>query len=391
MYRAIIVAAVGLALAVAGPAAAQGDLRLNGGPDRFLILMQGHRLSSLSGSGLSSAFGVEVADVGGVNPVALGDFDRAAVGVTYQLETSIGEGYFAGIGYEPMNGARPQSAAVVLPLGDFAFGVSYTQRYVAQMDFGAIPVTTGGAPLQIEASQSARLETVSPQFTYRAALRDGGLLTLGARLGLGHARLEAEIDENASSFTDWGTQAALGVSYRRAGAYGLALYYESALRVGGTLPRFLPGPDLPSPIEGETIGYVTIPQADAIPARLGASVEIVGSPVLQVGADLTRVFWRDAWGGGEELRDNSEAAFWTRFGLSRSSAVSLGLLAQGRDRWNNGITEIYGYSGRAIYITLGAALTFGPARLDAVVADSRLLSGNEQRQTVVKAGASVGL
>ena len=42
-------------------------------------------------------------------------------------------------------------------------------------------------------------------------------------------------------------------------------------------------------------------------------------------------------------------------------------------------------------MTLGGAVTFDRLRLDAVLADSRLLSASFHRQTLVKVGASVRL
>src|SRR5690606_35510140 len=72
--------ALTFSLMLSGPVLAQGDAA-NNDPERFLILMQGHTMGSLSGSGPSSAFGVRVADVGGVNPAALGAFERPAAGL----------------------------------------------------------------------------------------------------------------------------------------------------------------------------------------------------------------------------------------------------------------------------------------------------------------------
>jgi hypothetical protein len=45
------------------------------------LLPQGQSLPALSGAGLSSAFGVSVADVGEANPAALGRFEQTEVGV----------------------------------------------------------------------------------------------------------------------------------------------------------------------------------------------------------------------------------------------------------------------------------------------------------------------
>ena len=230
-----------------GPVLAQGGAT-NYEPERFLILMQGHTMGGFSGSGPSSAFGVSVADVGGANPAALGTFERPAVGLAYQLETSVDDGWLGGIGYEPMNDARPQSAAVVVPLGVWAFGVSYNQRYAAEMDFDPIPVQSPENPeidpnLTYEATWTSRLETISPQIAYRSVLRNGNELAVGLRLGLGYGQYESRLDSATVSLADWGTQVALGVSYRRPDAYGLAVYYETRLTTAGRLAGSVAGSD----------------------------------------------------------------------------------------------------------------------------------------------------
>ncbi len=390
--------ALGLAL-LSTPALAQGDVVSSDDPDRFFILMQGFREGPLSGAGLSSAFGVSVADVGSANPASLSAFERPEVGLAYRFETSIPDGYVAGIEYQAMNGARPQSAAAVVPLGAWTLGASYSQRYAAEMDFGCIPRMTESDPNSDEiafcATQSARLETVSPQVAYRTALQTGSELTFGLRLGIGYARITSTIDSLEGSFSDVGAQVAVGVRYRKPGAFGLAAYYESALRVEGSATFEGEGPDptIGPTGEGELVGEIrNLGQfGDAIPARLGASAEVEVRPRVRLGADAAWVFWKGAWDSDEQFEDNAEAALWGRLDLSERALVSAGLRWQDRDRWDNGFEDIVDYSGRAIYLTAGGALTFDRLRFDAVVADSHLLSGQEQRQTIAKLGASVRL
>ncbi len=378
-------------LMLSGPLLAQ-DGAANYEPERFLILMQGHTVGSLSGSGPSSAFGVSVADVGSVNPAALGAFERPAAGLAYQFETPIEEGYIAGIGYDPLNDARPQSAAVVVPVGGFTLGLSYNQRYAAEMEFDPIPYQSPESPeidstLTYDVTWTSRVETISPQMAYRTVLRNGADLAFGLRVGFGYGQYENMdmVDSTTASLTDWGTQVALGVSYRVPDAYGLAAYYESALRVEGVLEREIRyGP-------GGAPMAISVPHADAIPARLGVSGEWAARPSLTLGADVARVFWRSAWGGSDTWRDQNDAALWARLDVSERALVSFGLLSQGRNRWYDEFDEIFDYSGRAIYMTLGGALELDRVRLDAVVADSRLLSADQHKQTMVKVGASVRL
>lgn len=379
-----------LLFAAAGVARAQGDIRTPS-PERFFILMQGYAAPNLSATGLSTTFGVGVADMGGSNPAALGAVNRPTVGLTYQLESSISDGYFASIGYDPMNGARPQSAGTAVPLGAWVLGASYAQRYAAEMDFGPVPSPTQGNPeidpvLTSEVRQFARLETVAPHVAYRATLTSGANLAVGARLGVGRVAFESLVDDETTSISDWGTQFAVGVSYRVPDGYGLAAYYESQLRVSGQTDRVV---RLPS--NGETRS-VTVPFADAIPARFGLSVEAEARPDLRLGADVAWVRWKAAWEeDSDQLKDQPELSVWAQRDLSAEALVSFGVMYRGRNRWDNGVDEAFDYSGRAVYLTAGGALTVGSLRLDMVVADSRLLSSENHRQTVVKVGASVEL
>ena len=389
-----------LAALSAAPAVAQIDIGTREDPGRLLILMQGFRDGALSGSGLSSAFDVSVTDLGSANPAALSGLDQATAGLAYRFETSIPEGYIAGIEYQAINGARPQGAAVAVPLGAWTVGASYGQRYAAEMDFGCITRTTKADPDggvdDYCLSQSARLETVSPQATYRRVFQNGSELAFGLRLGVGFAQSTAVIDSLEGSFSDTGTQVAVGVRYQRPGAFGLAAYYESALRIKGSAA--FEGEGL-EPVDqgGPTGGGIAVEVrdsdgqlGDAIPARLGASAEIEVSPRLHFGADAAWVFWKAAWDGNDQLKNNAEAALWGRLDLSERALVSAGLRWQDRDRWEE-FESVFDYSGRAIYLMLGGAVTLDRLRLDAALADSHLLSGESQRQTIVKVGASVRL
>lgn len=367
------------------PVLAQGDSP-NYEPSRFLVLMQGFAPGGLGGSGLSAAFDVPVANVGSVNPAALGAMERPAAGISYQVATAIDEAYVAGIGYGPMNGARPQSAAVAVPLGALVLGLSYDQRYAAETDFGCIPREFGPELEPYCAHATSRLETISPQVAYWSTFPNGGEVAVGLRLGFGYGQYESVVDTLAGSLTDWGALVALGASYRVPGAFGLAAYYESALRVEGVV-SYGGG----SVSEGAPPATHVVPHADALPARLGASAEWAATPALTLGADVARVFWKAAWNGSGRLKDDTDAALWGRLDVSERALVSFGLLSQGRNRWGDEFNELFDYSGRAIYFTLGSALTLGNVQLEAVIADGRLLSAEQHRHTIVKLGASVGL
>lgn len=394
--------ALALLLALPGLALAQGDF-VNSGPERLFILPQGFTAPALSGAGPSLAFGVTLGDAGRANPAALATFDRAAVGLAYQFETSVNDGWLGGIGYEAANGMRPLSAAAVVPVGAWSFGVSYQQRYAATMDFGEVPYQTVDNPeidpsTTFEIDWSSRLTTVTPQVAYRAELETGEL-AFGLRVGFGYGQFESEVRTEGGldpalvggeyeDFSDWGTQVAAGASYRADGV-GLALYYESALRVEGTRRgRFVLDPTIEEPV----VQTFDLPISDAIPARAAVSGEVEVRPGFEMGADVARVFWKDAWPeDADQMRDQIDASAWTRLRVSESGEASLGLSYQGRGRWGDDIEEAFDYSGRAIYLTAGGALTFDRLRLDAVVADSRLLSAEQHRQTLVKLGASVRL
>lgn len=402
MLVALRLAALVLLLALPSLALAQGDV-INSGPERLFILPQGFVASALSGNGPSLAFGVTLDDAGRANPAALAAFERAAVGLGYQFETSVEDGWLGGIGYEAANGARPQSATAVVPVGAWTFGLSYQQRYVATMDFGEVPYQTIDNPeidpaVTFEIEWTSRLTTVAPQVAYRVPLETGDL-ALGVRVGVGHGQFESEVRTGGDldpalvggdyeDFSEWGTQVAAGLSYRADGV-GLALYYESALRIEGIRQgRFVFG----FPSEEPEIRTLDLPVSDAIPARAAVSGEVEVQPGFEVGADVARVFWKDAWPeDADQMRDQIDASAWTRLRVSESGEASMGLVYQGRGRWGEDIEEAFDYSGRAVYFTLGGTLAFDRFRVNAVVADSRLLSAAQHRQTLVKLGASVRL
>lgn len=381
-FRRAVLAA-GLVLALSGAACAQG----------VYLLPHGQAFPALSGAGSSSAFGVRVADVGEANPAALGTFGQTEVGVSYRAGTAAE--IVRDIEVGPAFGLRPQSVAVVLPAGAWAFGVSYSQRFAAEVDYGCIPVMTPVEPdiepLDFCAAETARLETFSPQVAYRWGRHGGSTLDVGVRLGLGHGSMDGQIGDVTGTFSAWGFQAAAGIRYRTEW-YGLAVHYEHALRVEGEMdyqgglvaPVPTTGPDG----EGEIAGSIEDAsfRVAAIPARLSFSTAIDVAPTLDIGADLHYAFWQ--WEDEEQYENQTEVAAWGRLAVTDRALASFGVWMRGR---HPSARSVFVEDGRATYLTVGGALSFERLRIDAVVADSHLLSAESHRQTIVKVGLGVTL
>jgi hypothetical protein len=344
----------------------------------------------LSGAGLSSAFGVSVADVGEANPAALGRFAQTEVGVSYRLGTPAEAVQDVEVG--PANGLRPQSLAAVIARGAWTLGISYNQRYASSLDT-CIPRYTSENP-DIESvewcvEQTARVETLSPQVTYRSVRADGSTLSVGARLGLGRGSINSQIDDITGTFSAWGLQAAAGVRYR-ADRYGLAVHYEHALRVEGDMDSE-GGLEAPEPL-GSGPGNLPVYTEDrsasvsgAVPARLSLSAVFDAAPTLDFGADLHYAFWQME---DDRYENQTEAAAWARLDLSERAFASFGVWVQGQHPMAR---SFFISDDRAVFLTLGGVFTLDRLRLDAVVADSRLLSAEQHRQTLAKLGASVRL
>ncbi len=390
MYPMRYITRLALLMLFAGPAWAQGE----GGTsytEPFLFVPQAHRFAALSGTSLSATFDVPVANVGAGNPAALGAFDRAALGLAYQLDTSIKGGYFSeAFDYEADNDARPQSAAVVAPVGAFRIGASYVQRHAGGLGFDTILGLPGTSSADTAASSiTACVETFSPQAAVRveSALAEEDVLVFGLRLGFGRAGFEERLDTLATRFSDWGTHFAVGASYRTGTAkpLGLGLYYESGLRFEAAATRRFPVSGGPGGGEVEIASF-PVRYDDALPGRLGLSLRYEPTPTLRVGADAARVFWEET---SEQRLDQFDASAYAQLDVAEDALVSFGVFSQGRGYFENG--DVFDYSGRAVYLALGGAVTFEHVRLDAALADSHLLAASEHRQTILKVGASVQL
>ena len=125
-----------------------------------------------------------------------------------------------------------------------------------------------------------------------------------------------------------------------------------------------------------------------MPGRLGLSFRYAPSRRLHVGADAARVFWADT---GEGRRNQFDTSVHAQVDVIEVASVSFGVFSQGRNFFSKEFAEVFDYSGRAIFVTLGGVVTFDRFRLDAVIADSHLLGASAHRQTVLKFGASVEL
>lgn len=333
-----------------------------------------------------------MADMGGANPAALSTFEQTTLGMSYGFGTAAEIAGDVEVG--PANGLRPQSVAVVFPSGAWTFGIGYNQRYASNLST-CIPTQTPTSPdvepLDFCVEQTARMETYASQAAYRTVGASGSTLDIGVRIGLGRGSMNSQIDDITGRFSAWGPQLAAGVRYR-ADRYGFAVHYEHALRVEGETD-YEGGLETPVPLGGGGPGGLpvytevrSVSVAGLLPARLSFSAAFDVTPTLDVGADLHYAFWQmeDA----DRYENQTEVAAWTRLELSERTLASFGVWRQGG---HPAARNVFVDDGRAVYLTLGGALTFDRLRLDTVVADSRLLSAEEQRQTLVKLGASVRL
>jgi hypothetical protein len=293
----------------------------------------------------------------------------------------------------PANGLRPQSVAAVFPRGAWTFGIGYNQRYASSLDT-CIPRQTPEnpdiEPVEWCVEQTARAEVLASQAAYRTVGASGSTLDVGVRLGLGRGSIDSQIDNVTGRFSAWGLQAAAGVRYRTE-RYGVAVHYEHALRVEGETD-YEGGVETPVPTtgpegEGEIAGSIEdfSFSAAALPARVGFGVVLNATPTLGFGADLHYAFWQME---DDRYENQLEVAGWTQLDLSERALASFGVWVQGQHPMAR---SIYISDDRAVFLTLGGVLTFDRLRLDAVVADSRLLSAEQHRQTLVKLGARVRL
>lgn len=355
------------------------------------LMPQGQSPAALSGAGLSSAFGVSVTDVGEANPAALGRFDQTAVGVSYKLGTPAEPVQDLEVG--PANGLRPQSVAAVTARGAWTLGISYNQRHASSLNTCIQRQTSENPdiePVEWCVEQTARAEVLASQAAYRTVGTSGGTLDLGLRLGLGRGSIISQIDDVTGRFSEWGLQFAAGIRYRTA-RYGLAASYESALRVEGetdyeggiSTPLPQTGPNGSGEIAGSIESFSF--KANALPARVGLSLALDATPALGFGADLRYALWQAE---DDHYENQLDVAGWARFDLSDRALASLGVWRQGQHPM---VRSVFVDDGHAVFLTLGGALTLDRFRLDAVVADSRLLSAEQHRQTLLKVGASIQL
>lgn len=366
-----------------------------------LILIQGFNNGLLSSLGSSSIIN-EIENINSFNPSALNRFNGLSLGVSYQTVSNIKEAYIAGIGYSSIKNNYPQSFGVAYSLGDFKIGLGFGQSYNARMDIGEIQITTVENPDGTGQTFEPIFEStvlsygVSLSYSLQGIVENGDELYLGLRLN----RNVLDYYEKLNMVTIEGKMfcynAAVGISYYlnldQNRKLGFGLFYESGLsflkRVEMNYDNYT------DPVQPKGIYYRIVSSSFAltgnIPSKLVLDSYYKLNNEFEFLAGTSLIFWNSSDKGLSNQVNFSGSVIYTPLNLIN---FSIGFYNSTKSYKDDSINEIFKVDNNidALFLTAGIKINYSNFNLNMSFADSRLLSDNWRKQTMLKIGLGYNL
>jgi hypothetical protein len=329
----------------------------------------------LSWNGYSSISG-DAGSINTLNPAAMHNFKNISAGINYRFETKLNDAWIAGITSERMKPAIPQSAGIIIPYGDFRFGLSMAQLYNRDLDFGPLILTdysgaeTGRADLYMETTF----------FRYTAALsycfRDflSGSFILGA--GLNYNKIH-EYQEMYYFYGDKDIDVltfSAGLIYQAEtenGTLKTGISYESGIKEKEHFGRHYR-------IDNVDLFYSVI--SCNYPARINAGFYFDSNGNLSYAGNLNLILWSDV----NQFNNEPQASGSVIYRFSEMYSGSAGILFSSVTEKETGPGFDYKFKLSAFYITAGVNIKLPLIDISAALADSHLTGGEWRKQTIAK-------
>jgi hypothetical protein len=348
------------------------------------FLPQGYNLTALSLYGYNNSVAVSAAHLSHANPALLTEFEKAAVGLSYQYESPLRIAWLADIGHRRVPRPYLQSAGFILPLRKLWLGLGFDQKFNSALVFEPLPITTPEYPEgTVEYYQIIDETTITSQSIILAV----PLLlspkrhrpTFGARFDINRLHhyetvwkfsYNTNISKNSWSYglsyvvTGWQQREfKIGVVYNEGTAFRKLIHANIGINAEGE----------PQPTSFTVIGHLP-PQIS-----LGWSARI--HPRITLLCDGTKLIWSR---NRADYRDQWESAFTVLVSPTAASVVSLGIYQTDRRYKRVPSSNLFGYNGKfqTTYLTLSFGLKWKQFDLMITVADSHLLGGPWRKNTL---------
>jgi hypothetical protein len=370
------------------------------GPAVVRFLPQGYGIKLLNSSGTSSVIN-DISNLGFMNPASISDFENYSTGISYQFNTSIDEAWIADFGTSRVYNFYPQSVGGIVKWNDFTIGFGFGQKYNGTLDMDPIPVTTVQQPdgtgefFQVKQETMIHSYSLTAAYSFKELLQTTNDITLGFRYSFNHLLRNEEIWHSSGSATDYGSNIAVGLSYK------INLNDQQQLILGTDLETksdFKAKYEIDNNIliiyDPEDTNHIQIPAetdnfylTHTLPFELRFDLALDATTDLKLLANISRVFWKTK---STILEDQVEFSFSTFYDINEMFTTSIGFYSTNCE-FNDIFYSQLNDGLNTLFLTAGLKLIINQFSIDLALADSHLFSGDYTKQTIGKLSLGINL
>jgi long-subunit fatty acid transport protein len=361
----------------------------------ILLFPQGFGIEQLNSKGTSTLFN-NIANLNGLNPSAISQFENLSFGLSYQFQTKIPDAFGFGFGLSRTYAYIPQSLGFIYKSDQLCFGFGFDQRYNGKPEMDPIPITTMDQPdgtgqyISPEYRQMLQRYSLSGAYTFKGIFEANSELSIGIRLNL----------NRFSDYESLGSFSAEGIFWKESFEAGLNYFYsfneQEQLTFGFSYGNRLEmSGDLkynaePAPIRytdsstsrGPTYYNFQAPSATVnFPAQLKFDLLYQYSSAITIAGNLTYINWEEI---NSNISNQPEYSVSLIYSADNSISGSIGIYHSDYTYK----TDIFSLTEQmeAFYLTAGTSFNINSLNFDIALADSHLFSETSRKQTIVKIG-----
>ncbi len=347
---------------------------------QVLFLPQGFVLESLGGYGFSNNTEISISTLSSGNPASLSDLNKLSIGMSLQKDTEIKEAWIINIGHKRFQNKLPQSFGVILPLGNFRCGYSFSQKFNSALLYEPMDITAvaypNGTGEYFQIKDRSFVTAQSLLYSYTMNLGDH-YFSFGAKYSLNKLYVYKEIYHARYNHYDRIFNWTSGFRYEKLNHLKLGLFFEDGLQFSKMSTLVVDSTSRPNeyyhPSQFVVVGN--------LPSKINFGFSYSLWKLLFVG-NARYVFWNNI---SDNYNDQTEFSLSVICHINTFAKISGGFHTTNRT-YNNRSIFINTDDLSAVYITGGLVINWKRYELEFSIADSHLFSDDWRKQTIGKLG-----
>lgn len=349
------------------------------------ILQTGFTFGLLNGRGVSGLSN-DVSNITFINPAAINEFKRYSFGLSYQVESN--KTWFADIEISRITNFTPQSVGVVIPVKNLRVGIGMGQIYNAFLDLGEILITPTINPDGTGETYNTIFETTVQRYSlllsysFENLVIDKSNFIIGFKINLNrlHENGSLSIYNISESIYEnsWAIGSVYKINYAENKSIQFGLAFESNVLFNKSIMIEVNLPDtILNPLPG--VYEIVYPNnlVGKIPSKLMFDTDISLSHKLKALGNISSIFWN---GISDEYKVQMEFSGSVIYLFSNILSASIGFYYTDGNAKDDFVSDKL----NALFLTAGIEFQYDVLVASLAIADSHLLSGDFQKQTIGK-------